>query len=267
MWDEDRDDTLECWSHVLQPETIKITTGVVQSLPVRNKVRCLSGIMAARMNPWLALLVFHTPNTEDLGLVVGEEGLSFLDPLFPLFQPEPPGVLALLFLSKLKALYIKDQGPCLGPMENLNYLLQLPQLETFSMAYCSGDFSNCPSFDIASKTLGVTWLSLYQANLDRERLTKLVSACKCLKEFVCRTEEDNDYSEDCCQFEASDLLKILDSQKDSLEAIHIQLGLSDPSFLPWDECPQYGSFKKFTRLRHLEADQGLVQNVTAARVS
>ncbi|PYI07419.1 hypothetical protein BO78DRAFT_443377 [Aspergillus sclerotiicarbonarius CBS 121057] len=262
-WDEEAD-TLDGWSTALQPESIKTFARAVQRLTIKDKTRVLSGIVATETNPLLVLLISQTPNLEELELISGEEGLKLLGPLF---LPGPRGVVDSPYLSKLKSLCIIDRGSMRDTsMKNLTHLMCLPQLDDFTLVNCDGHALGCPSFDITPGSLSITSLSLFEASLDSEALSKIVRACKSLRSFIYTASECDSHHHNC-QVQPSQLVSILGPHKSSLEVVRINLDFADRTMYCWDECPQYDSFVSFTSLKHLGVEQGLIQDVTTLPTS
>jgi hypothetical protein len=223
----------------------------------------LSGICRARLfmeaaamgsSPYIVVLASSMPNLGRLKLTIGEEGLYGLEPLFTQWHSTNP---AQPYLRNLKSIVIRDLTFTeSGSMVNLDYILELPHLEEFTLINLNGDAEGCPLFEILPETLNISSLSLLEASLDTESLTAIVEGCRCLKHFSyygCNYDGNN--LEESSQFDPSELVPILSSQKNNIITLRCNLDWEYIHPTRWSRCSKYGSFASFKNLIHLEVDQ------------
>ncbi|KAL4953038.1 hypothetical protein BDW69DRAFT_11772 [Aspergillus filifer] len=238
----------------LDADTFKILSGGFSKLPAEFRVDNFSDAVSMYSNPWLLVLAAHMPNLQNLQLTIGKEGLRDLDQVFaklPDLGVEQP------YFKNLKSIVIRD----LARSENdyltiITSILELAQLEDFTLINVNGDAYGCPSFEVKPNSLNISSLSLFEACIDTKSLMALIKGCKFLKEFNYRGRNFCEHSiVESCQFEPEHLLTILDSQKDNLHSIRCNLDWDGAEPSKWEDHPKYGSFESFTNLRHLSLDQ------------
>ncbi|KAL4783890.1 hypothetical protein BJX76DRAFT_348240 [Aspergillus varians] len=239
----------------LDADTFEVLAAGFQQLPAAYRARWFMKGAAMKSNPYILVLASRMPNLEHLQLTLGEEGLHGLGPLFT--QWFASGIDHQPYFKNLKSVVIRDLTYTESvSMFNLEYVLKLPRLEEFTLTYLNGNADGCPLFDIKPDTLNISTLSLMDACLDAESLTEIVAGCKCLKDFSyygCNYDVDN--IAESGQFDPSELVSILSSQKDNLRTIRCSLDWGDIYPTHWERCSKYGSFAPFKNLMHLELDQ------------
>ncbi|RDW64302.1 uncharacterized protein DSM5745_09713 [Aspergillus mulundensis] len=235
-------------------DTLKTLAAGFQQLPT-DKAQLFMETVEMRSNPYLLLLASRMSNLEHLELVLGDEGL---DDLAPLFTPCSEDVMIEQpYLRNLKSVVIRDMmlTEC-DSMMNLDAVMELPQLENFTLIGLNGDAEGCPLFDFEPGTLNISTLTLAAACLDAETLTQIVAGCKELKVFkYFGSNFDGNTMNESIQFDPSELVSILASQQENIVTLFCNLDweVIDPT--NWSRCSKYGSFASFTKLMHLEIDQ------------
>ncbi|RAL06862.1 F-box protein [Aspergillus homomorphus CBS 101889] len=252
-------DCLSDWPETERNEAVSVLTGAIQEMRLPRKADYMSGIIKSRMNPLVTIIATLAPNLEALDIVVENEGLRLLEPLY---RPPDDGSLRPPFLSKLRSLHIRDLKKMQHPtMKDVISLMCLPKLEKFSMAFCNGDGLACPDFDLPPGSLALSELELQETTLDATRLTKIIRACKKLEVFTYESLPWLSQTADSCQFPPQALLPCLESQKHNLRSVRINLDVADPLIIyDWRRCPQYGSFDAFRNLKDLDVEQGAMQD-------
>ncbi|KAL4943969.1 hypothetical protein BDV06DRAFT_210634 [Aspergillus oleicola] len=228
----------------LDAASFRVLSDGFAKLPALGRSSLFMEATAMYSNPYLLVLAAHMPNLQNLQLTIGEEGLD----VSGIEQP---------YLRNLKSVVIKDLAhtEC-DTMPCLDYVLGLPQLENFTLINLNGEAEGCPLFKVVPNSLNVSSISLLEACIDAENLENIIEGCKCLKEFNYRGRNYYGNSiEYSCQFEPSELLPILSSQKDNLHTIRCNLNWDEVHPTSWKKGPKYGSFAPFTQLRHLAVDQ------------
>ncbi|KAB8227803.1 uncharacterized protein BDW43DRAFT_236571 [Aspergillus alliaceus] len=115
------------------------------------------------------------------------------------------------------------------------------------MIYCDGDSEGYPRFDLPAGSLNTKELCFYPFSIYTKRLGNLVGACKGLKEFAYTASSTTRPSSHC--FKVSELLTILESQRESLEIMRIYLNALFPAFGSWEDRPKFGPFVEFIPLQ------------------
>jgi hypothetical protein len=243
--------TPERWSKTLTPETIALLVDVVQCLCVNDKAVFLSSIARAKVPPWIILLCTRTPNLEHLDLTLGEEDLKDLRASY---MPSIQKDLVSPYLSRLRSL---DIGGTWGQMniiqaDILSFFLSSSCLEYFSLSLLDVRGAGDSGFMLPSQSLNIASVSLSRTSLNTNLLTTLVYACRGLKTLIYEIDSDTPN-----HVELSELAAILNSQRETLEYIIVDLDLYDWG-LHWDDYPKIESFAFFTNIQHLEIEQCLL---------
>lgn len=235
-------------------DTFKVLAAGFQQLSGIYRARLFMEAAAMRSNPYMIVLAPSMPNLEHLNLTLGEEGLYDLEPLFTQWHSNIP---AQPYLRNLKSVVIRDLTLTESEsIVDLDYILELPHLEDFTLINLNGDAEGCPLFEIEPESLNISSLSLLEASLDTESLTAIVEGCRCLKHFsYYGCNYDGNSIEGSSQFGPSELVSILSSQKDNIKTLKCNLDWDHIHPTRWSRCSKYGSFASFKNLVHLEVDQ------------
>ncbi|KAL4901034.1 hypothetical protein BDW74DRAFT_160611 [Aspergillus multicolor] len=205
-------------------------------------------------HPYLVLLASRIPNIEHLDLILGEEGLEYLEPLFT--QCSKDVMIEQPYLKNLKSVEIRDTMHTESDMINLDAVMELPQLENFTLVYLNGEAEGCPLFDFEPGTLNISNLDLSEACLEAKTLTRIVAGCKELKVFTYLGHNfDGSNIVESAQFDPSELITILASQHKNIRTLRFNLDWAEIEPISWNRCSKYGSFAPFKKLTHLEIDQ------------
>lgn len=254
----DPSDSVGEWSAAVRNETIAVLNSVIHQKRIPCRLDYVTAINGARMNPLIVVIAALAPNLENLDLVSGREGLRGLRPLY---LPGPDGRPA--YLSRLKSLHIKDKLKMRHPtMPEVVDLMCLPSLKEFSLAFCEGNGSGCPFFELPPGSFKFSELHLIRASLDATRLTNIMRACENLEVLAYETTVPWDARRRVsCQFPAPALLPCLEPQRQNLKSLRVDLDVANPIAIEkWHRCPQYGSFRAFENLKHLEVEQGILHD-------
>ncbi|KAL4802616.1 hypothetical protein BDV18DRAFT_164019 [Aspergillus unguis] len=249
----DRDAILKAY---LDAETIKVLASGFQELQEDDRARWFMEAVSMMSNPCFVLFASLVPNLERLALTLEEEGMDGLEPLFTVWSSsgiEQP------YLRNLKSLGIWDLSHSESDsLHCISHAMTLPQLEYFALIGLNGGADGCPYFDFEPGSLNISNLHLLDACLDADSLETIVAGCKCLEFFTYSGHNFDGNSMDIsCQFDPSELIPILSSQKKNLQTICCNLDWEtiSPTRNQWKKLPKYGSFATFENICHLEVDQ------------
>ncbi|PYI21121.1 hypothetical protein BO86DRAFT_205126 [Aspergillus japonicus CBS 114.51] len=245
------------WPAAARNETIGVLNGIIHQMQIPCKLDYVTAINGARINPLIVIIVALAPNLENIDIVSGREGLSCLRPLY---LPGPDGKPP--YLSSLKSLHLKDKYKMRHPtMPEVVDLMCLPSLKEFSLTFCDGNGSGCPNFELPPGSFKFSELHLIRASLDATRLTNIMRACDHLEVLIYESTVPWDARRQVCQFPARALLPCLEPQRQNIKSLRVDLDVANPIGIPnWHRCPQYGSFRAFENLKHLEVEQGILHD-------
>ena len=247
-------DAMDQWPNELTAETIKHYAGAIQQLKVRNKSQWLSAIAGCIFGPFLIVLISQIPKVEVLSIVLDWNRMtSFL----VLARQMGRSSIELPYLANLKSLNINcyDKKPI--ELQSIIPILTLPRLQEVAIAYCVGSSKVEWPNEILPGDLKLSTICLSPASIDGGCLSRLVSACACLKRFTYAAIEYSWVD----GVGPSEIQTALDCQMHNLEQLRIEYcqawtrTVVDPSL-----CPKYGSFHKFSNLKHLELEQAFLMS-------
>ncbi|KAL4971490.1 hypothetical protein BDW66DRAFT_163664 [Aspergillus desertorum] len=235
--------------------TFKTLASGLQQLSPHSRAQLFMKAAAMMSNPYLLVLASRMPNLEHLELTLGLEGLTDLEPLFT--QRAKTTMVEQPYLRNLKSVVIKDMTHTKSAsMVNLHFIMELPHLENLTLMYLNGDAEGCPLFEFEPASLNISYLTLMDACLDADTLTKIMTACKDLKVFnYFGYNFDGKIMTESIQFDPSELVSILEPQKGNLLTVRCNLDWEDIHPTRWNRCSKYGSFASLKNLVHLEIDQ------------
>ncbi|KAL2819865.1 hypothetical protein BDW59DRAFT_164898 [Aspergillus cavernicola] len=211
--DEDVDDS------TFDEDTIQVLAEGFAQLPTDIDERLFTEVSDVKTNPCLVLLASCMPNLEHLQLVLGDEALTDLEPLFTSL-PE----------SGIEQPFLKNLNQWLSGIWR--------KLDTFTIIRVSIDAEGCPDFDIAPGSLNISSLTFREATLDAERLTRIVEGCKAFMVFI--------YYEHAYEGDGV-------TESTGFQAFYLDWRAVYPSTM--DECRKVGSLTSFNNICHLELDQ------------
>lgn len=133
-------------------------------------------------------------------------------------------------------------------------LLCLPNLQHFKMGYCVGDHTDIS--DLYPKSINASSISLIHSCLDKEAMSSIIKACKCLKTLTYGADLHIAQYVDTTPVIAAELSKALLCQKDNLNGLYLEF--DEPNGLgggDWDSQAALDPITSFTSLTHLKIDQ------------
>ncbi|KAL4772586.1 hypothetical protein BDW60DRAFT_40231 [Aspergillus nidulans var. acristatus] len=236
-------------------DTFKTLASGFQQLSPSSRVQLFIKAAAMMSNPYLLVLTSRMPNLEHLELRLGPEGLTDLEPLFTRWARTT--MVEQPYLRNLKSVVLRDMTHTQSlSMINVDFVMELPQLEDFTIIYLNGEAEGCPPFEFEPASLNISCLTLKEACLDAKALKRIMTACKNLKVFNYFGHNfDGKNMAETVQFDPSELVSILETQKDNLLTVRCNLDWEGLHPTRWNRCSKYGSFASLKILTHLEIDQ------------
>ncbi|OJD15472.1 hypothetical protein AJ78_04268 [Emergomyces pasteurianus Ep9510] len=264
------------------PKMIDDLTNAVHSVtPFTNPDRQMhaqwvANIKDLKITAITALLLSRTPNLEYLSIVLDSKPLIELGYLLGNRTAYPDGSESPYCrnLKEVKTTCAQFRNGY--RLQRVAPLLRFPALKTFraegllsfSEYKDGGDMASPNFFDMESETLSISHLEirtnkrhrgpnsgLCSSSMDAESLNSLVSACKSVQTFIYTGENPPcSVADGRKQVNACDILSALQSHKNTLEEVTVDLGSMNFRLMEegFNDGFVFKSFAEFPRLRRLD---------------